>query len=237
MIEVGLPGGRAAFTTRRGGVSEGPYKSLNLGILTDDDPERVIENRRRAAAAAGLTPERIAMGWQVHGTELREWGGPPEDPGYQRPGATLDRVDGHLTSLAGLGLLVLAADCLPVALASPAQVAMLHCGWRGLAAGIVQRAAERFADPPAAAIGPGIGGCCYEVGPEVLAAFADLDGVADGRMLDLRAVAHAKLRQAGVERVEDVDLCTSCRPDLFFSHRRDHGITGRQGGIVWREAS
>jgi len=236
VIEVRLPGGRAAFTTRRGGVSKGPYESLNLGILTDDEPERVIENRRRAAVAAGLAPERIAMGWQVHGAEVREWHGPPEEPAYRRPGATLDRVDGHLTSVAGLGLLVLAADCLPVALASPDQVAMLHCGWRGLAAGIVQRAAERFVDPPAAVVGPAIGRCCYEVGPEVLEAFSDLEGVADGRMLDLRAVAHAKLRAAGVEPVEDVDLCTSCRPDLFFSHRRDRGITGRQGGIVWREA-
>ena len=237
MIEVDLPGGRAVFTTREGGVSEGAYESLNLGILTDDEPPRVIENRRRTAVAAGLEPERIAMGWQVHGAELREWAGPPEEPTYGLPGATLDRVDGHLTSVTGLGLLVLAADCLPVALASPGQVAMLHCGWRGLAAGIVQDAADRFVEPLAAVVGPGIGPCCYEVGPEVLEAFADLDGVAVGRMLDLRAVAHAKLRAAGVDRVEDVDLCTSCRPDLFFSHRRDHGVTGRQAGIVWREAS
>ena len=82
-------------------------------------------------------------------------------------------------------------------------------------------------------VGPGIGGCCYEVGPEVLEAFEDLDGVADGRMLDLRAVVRRKLEAAGVEEIDDVDLCTSCRPDLFFSHRRDGGVTGRQGGLAW----
>jgi hypothetical protein len=110
---------------------------------------------------------------------------------------------------------------------------MLHCGWRGLAGGIVERAVERFEERPAAVVGPGIGRCCYEVGPEVLEAFEDLDGVADGRMLDLRAVARRKLEAAGVDEIDDVDLCTSCRPDLFFSHRRDDGVTGRQGGLAW----
>jgi copper oxidase (laccase) domain-containing protein len=86
----------------------------------------------------------------------------------------------------------------------------------------------------AAAIGPGIGPCHYEVGPEVLAAFADLEGVASGRMLDLKAVASAKLHGRGVEHVHDVDRCTYCEPDVFFSHRRDNGVTGRQGGMAWR---
>jgi hypothetical protein len=113
---------------------------------------------------------------------------------------------------------------------------MLHCGWRGLAAGIVERAVERFDSPPAAAIGPGIGRCCYEVGAEVLEAFADLEGVADGRMLDLRAVAARKLERAGVEDVQHVDLCTSCHPESFFSHRRDGAETGRQAGVVVRAA-
>ncbi len=137
-------------------------------------------------------------------------------------------------SAVGLGLLVLVADCLPVALAGGGRVAMLHCGWRGLAAGIVERALATFDTPPAAAIGPGIGGCCYEVGEEVLAAFRGLSGVASGRMLDLAAIARRKLEAGGVERIEDVGLCTSCRPDLFFSHRRDRGVTGRQSGVVWR---
>jgi len=234
-IELELSGARVAFSTRNGGVSDGPYRSLNLGILTDDDPARVTDNRRRLAGSVGLAPESVAMVWQVHGGELAEWTEPPRFGGYAVPGAPLRQVDGHLTDLPGVGLLILGADCLPVALAGPGRVSMLHCGWRGLAAGIVERAAAGFPEPPAAAIGPGIGRCCYEVGPEVLAAFEDLDGVASGRMLDLRAVARARLEALGVSRIEDVDLCTSCRSDLFFSHRRDSGITGRQGGIVWRE--
>jgi YfiH family protein len=214
-------------------VSEGPYESLNLGILTDDDQARVAENRALLAGEIGLPAERVAMGWQVHGTEIREWDAAPDGGGYAEPGAKLDKVDGHTTGVAELGLLVLVADCFPVALIAPGRAAMLHCGWRPLAGGLVEKALATFDEPPAAAIGPGIGRCCYEVGEEVLAEFAGLDGVADGRMLDLRMVIRRKLEAAGVTRIEDVDLCTSCRPDLFFSHRRDHGVTGRQGGIAW----
>lgn len=236
MIELALPDARVAFTTRAGGVSEGPYSSLNLGILTDDDPERVTRNRGLMAEALGLRAGSVAMGWQVHGAEIAEWDAPPPPgrDGFFRPGAELEQVDGHTTRAPGLPLLVLAADCLPVALAAPGRVAMLHCGWRGLAAGIIQRAVASFTQPPAAAVGPAIGRCCYEVGDEVRAAFADLDGVASGRMLDLRAACEAKLRAAGVDHTEHVDLCTSCRADLFFSHRRDGGVTGRQAGVVWR---
>jgi YfiH family protein len=173
------------------------------------------------------------MGWQVHGTDLLDWSEPPRAGGFAEPGAELEQVDGHLTETAGLGLLVLVADCYPVALAGGGRAAMLHCGWRGLAGGILERALERFGDVrPAAAVGPGIGQCCFEVGEEVLEAFSDLDGVADGRMLDLRAVIAQKLAAAGVERVEHVDHCTSCRPELYFSHRRDNGVTGRQGGLA-----
>jgi YfiH family protein len=236
VIPVSLPGGDVVFSTREGGVSEGPYASLNLGILTDDDQTRVAENRARLAQAAGLSPEAVAMGWQVHGTDVLEWEGPPSGGGFASPGAELEKVDGHATSAFDVALLVLVADCLPVALASRDRVAMLHCGWRGLAGGIVERALEGFGTDASvsAAIGPGIGPCHYEVGPEVLEAFADLEGVADGRMLDLKAVARAKLRAGGVTEVRDVDRCTYCEPEVFFSHRRDNGVTGRQGGMVWR---
>jgi YfiH family protein len=232
--ELSLPGARVFFSTRRGGVSEGPYESLNLGVLTDDAPERVFENRGRLADRAGLETAAVAMGWQEHGTELREWHGAP-DADFGAPAADLPHVDGHLTSAEGVGLLVLVADCLPVALASAdGRIAMLHCGWRPLAGDIIARAVERFDETPSAAVGPGIGACCYEVGEDLLERFADMDGVADGRMLDLRAVAEGKLRAAGVERVEHVDQCTSCNPDLYFSHRRDNGVTGRQAGLVVR---
>lgn len=238
MIGLELPGACVVFTTRAGGVSEGPYRSLNLGLLTDDDPDRVARNRELVAEAIGLSTDSIAMGWQVHGAELADWARPPPRGRgrFAGGGDELRKVDGHTTQAAGLGLLVLVADCLPVALATPERVAMVHCGWRGLAAGILDRALERFDDPPHAAVGPGIGRCCYEVGEEVIDAFADLDGVRVGRRLELRAVAEAKLRAAGVERIEHVDLCTSCRADLFFSHRRDGGVTGRQAGVVWRTA-
>jgi YfiH family protein len=233
VIRVDLPGGEAAFSTREGGVSEGPYESLNLGILTDDDQPRVTQNREIAARSLGIDPGRVAMGWQVHEARIREWESPPDGGGYASPGAELDRVDGHATAVPDLALLVLVADCLPVALIGGGRAAMLHCGWRPLAAGIVGKALAMFDEPPAAAIGPGIGRCCYEVGEEVLDRFADLEGVADGRMLDLRMVVRRKLEAGGVSAIEDVDLCTSCRPDLFFSHRRDKGVTGRQGGFAW----
>ena len=143
-------------------------------------------------------------------------------------------MDGHLTSVPGLGLLVLVADCYPVALSDGERVAMLHCGWRPLAGGIVARAVAEFDTAPAAAVGPGIGGCCYEVGPEVAERFAGVAGAVDGRMLDLRRVIEAQLKEAGVSAVAHLDRCTSCEADLYFSHRRDHGITGRQGGLCVR---
>jgi YfiH family protein len=229
---IELPGARAFFSTRLGGVSHGPYESLNLGILTDDEPDRVTENRRRVAEASRLRPEAVAMGWQVHGTEIKEW----DDPGrgFAAPGEELPRVDGHVTDRKRLGLLVLVADCFPVALAGDGRVAMLHCGWRGLSGGIVRKALELFDEPPDAAVGPGIGPCCYEVGDEVRAEFAHVAGAARGRMLDLRAIVEHDLREGGVRRVEHLDRCTSCREDLYFSHRRDRGLTGRQSGLVVR---
>jgi polyphenol oxidase len=218
-----LPGARAVFSTRQGGVSEGPYRSLNLGLLTDDEPERVLENRARLARASDVKAERVVMGWQVHGADLHEWDGPG--------GKELPRVDGHATEQPALGLLVLVADCYPVALSDGSRAAMLHCGWRPLAGGLIEKALARFDSPPAAAVGPGIGGCCYEVGPEVAERFADVPEAVDGRMLDLRRVIQSKLTAAGVTEIEHLDRCTSCEPDLYFSHRRDRGLTGRQGGL------
>jgi polyphenol oxidase len=196
----------------------------------------VVENRRRAAAALGVEPARVAMGWQVHGTDLATWHEPPAEPGFARPGAGLQRVDGHVTALPGLALLVLAADCYPVALSDGDRVAMAHCGWRGLSGGVLERAVDELEGSVAAAVGPGIGACCYEVGPEVLAAFSGVPDAARGRMLDLRAIIAHKLVAAGVNDVQHVEHCTSCRADLYFSHRRDRGLTGRQGGLVALDA-
>jgi purine-nucleoside/S-methyl-5'-thioadenosine phosphorylase / adenosine deaminase len=227
-----LPGARAFFSTRAGGVSEGPYRSLNLGFLTEDEPERVIENRARLARAAGVDAQRIVLSKQVHGADLREWEAPDPERTYAEPGGKRPpEVDGHLTRNPGLALLVFVADCYPVALSDGARVAMLHCGWRPLAGGIVAKAVAEFDSPPAAAVGPGIGGCCYEVGPEVAERFAGVRGALDGRMLDLRRVIAAQLADAGVRSVEHLDRCTSCDSERYFSHRRDRGITGRQAGL------
>jgi purine-nucleoside/S-methyl-5'-thioadenosine phosphorylase / adenosine deaminase len=232
-ITLELNGGSVLFTTRRGGVSEGPYESLNLGLWTDDAPERVAENRERVAGAVGIARERFAHGRQVHGTEVcRLAGAPPR--GEPRP------ADGQATSARSVAPIVLVADCLPVALVAPEAVAMLHCGWRGLAGGVIPAGVaalrELGASDGVAAIGPGAGPCCYGVGEEVHAAFASHGASArHGRNLDLKAIARAELESAGVQDVRDVGLCTICSdPALFFSHRRDGGVTGRQAGVAWR---
>lgn len=235
-LEADLDGARAAFTTRLGGVSEPPFDRLNLGVLTEDASEAVRENRRLLAAALGRDATRIPIGLQVHGSELAFHVEPQDPSPYADPGSPLPEADGHVALAPGLAPLVFVADCLPVALAGPGGVAMLHCGWRGLAGGILTRGAQAV-NATAAAIGPGIGPCCYEVGPELLPAFAHLgEGIVDAdRHLDLPEVARRLLREAGVERTESAGLCTSCESELFFSHRRDDGRTGRQAGLAWLE--
>jgi YfiH family protein len=224
-----LPGARVLFTTRRGGVSSGPYRSLNLGLGTEDDPEAVRVNRRRVVALAGRA---TVGGRQVHGAAVRRVRQP--DPPRGEP------ADGQATARADLAPVVLTADCVPVALAGPDAVAMLHCGWRPLAGGIVTEGVravrELGADGAlAAAIGPGAGGCCYEVGDEVREAFTRHgEAVRSGRNVDLKEVVRRELVAAGVEEVHDAQVCTLCGdPELWFSHRRDGGRTGRQAGLVW----
>jgi YfiH family protein len=233
-LEADLPGARAAFSTRLGGVSEGPYEALNVAVKTGDDPDRVRENRHRLAAALGRNPADVVMGRQVHGADLR-WHDRRQQPRvFGDVVKSPEEVDAHATAEPGLAPLVMVADCLPIAVSGPAGVAMVHGGWRGLAGGIVATAAARVR-AEVAAIGPGIGPCCYEVGEEVLSEFTDLEGVAVGRMLDLTAVATQLLERAGVEELDASGLCTSCNPELLFSHRRDGEQTGRQAGLVWRQ--
>jgi YfiH family protein len=224
-----------AFSTRVGGVSEGPYESLNLGILTADDPSRAVENRRRLAERVGIDPERARMAWQQHGPVVRK--ASPE--GILTPGTRHDACDGWWSDEPGQGMMLLTADCLPVAVArtngeAPA-LAVLHVGWRGLLEGIVENGVKALGGGElAAAVGPGIGPCCYEVGPEVAEPFAARFGphVVEDRRLDLWRSVELALNEAGVAEVERTDLCTFCHPELFFSHRRDRGLTGRQGVIA-----
>ena len=231
-LDADLPGAQAAFSTRVGGVSEAPYEALNVAILTGDELEHVRENRQRLAAALGRDPAGVVMGRQVHGSELRRHDRPQEPRVFADVVRSPEEADAHATASSELTPLVMVADCLPVALVGPEGVAMAHCGWRGLASGIVDETV-RVVEANAAAIGPGIGPCCYEVGDEVLAEFADLKGVATGRMLDLTLVATRLLERAGVGSIDSSGLCTSCNPELFYSHRRDGERTGRQAGLVW----
>ncbi len=216
------------FSTRKGGVSEGPFASLNLGRATADQAERVDENRRRLCAEVGADLGALTMNYQHHSTDVLR----------ARPGSRGERGDGLWTEERGLPLLALAADCLPIAVARanggrPA-LAVLHAGWRGLLGGIAHSGVTALGGGlVSAVVGPGIGPCCYEVGEEVAAPFRrafGLDVVRDGK-LDLWASAERALRAAGCVRVDRIDICTACTPDWFFSHRRDDGVTGRQGVI------
>jgi polyphenol oxidase len=203
VIEVELPGGRAVFTGRA------------EADLTDDDAREAL------AAQLGVS---FARGRQVHGADVRR---------VSAPSPPVADGDGQATALRGVAPYVQTADCLPVALISPGAVAMVHAGWRGLAAGVLQEGVRALRElgaggEIAAVIGPGAGPCCYEAGEEVHAAI----GHSAGRNVDLKAAAAERLRSAGVAEVEDVGICT-IHDEAFFSHRRSGGITGRQVGVVW----
>jgi YfiH family protein len=215
-----------AFSTRQGGVSSGPYESLNLGRLTDDADANVEENRRRLCAEVGVDPDSVAMNRQVHAASVHKAAAGARG----RPG------DGLWSDEPGVPMLKFTADCLPVALARTSgtrALGLLHVGRLGLLEGIVEAGVAALGGPLAAVVGPGIGPCCYEVGDDIRATYRERfgDKVVSGRNLDLWTAAAETLNAAGVESVQRLDLCTSCHPDRFFSHRRDRGTTGRQGVI------
>jgi purine-nucleoside/S-methyl-5'-thioadenosine phosphorylase / adenosine deaminase len=229
---------RVAFSTRQGGVSEGAFASLNLGIRTEDDPARVVENRTRLCAAVGADPDGATMAWQRHGATVTR----AQPRGIVTPGTVYDHCDGLWSDAPGRAMLLLTADCLPIAVARvqterrrPA-VGILHAGWRGLLAGVIGAGVRALGGGRlSAAIGPSIGPCCYEVGEEVALPFREAFGddvMRDGR-LDLWTAAERALRAAGCEQVERLGICTSCERERFFSHRRDRGRTGRQGVIAY----
>lgn len=228
-------------------MSEGAYASLNLGRKSGDDVEHVDENRRLACTAIGADVNKLALNYQVHSERVLE----------AAPGLRGERADGLWTDAPDLPILALSADCLPIVLVRAGErrraLAVLHAGWRGLLAGIAAAGVEALTletspvEPAtsggqgmgegrlAAAIGPGIGPCCYEVGEEVARPFRERFGedvVRSGR-LDLWTSAERALRAAGVGDVHRFDRCTSCEADTFFSHRRDAGRTGRQGVVAY----
>jgi YfiH family protein len=237
LIEWAVPGPyRVAFSTRIGGVSDGPFRSLNLGIRTEDDPACVVENRGRLCAATAADPDGATMAWQRHGATVTR----AQPRGIITPGTVYDHCDGLWSDERGRAMLLLTADCLPIAIVRrdhrPPALSILHAGWRGLLAGIAAAGVRVLGGGRlAAAIGPSIGPCCYEVGEDVAAPFREAFGddvVRDGR-LDLWTSAERALRAAGCERVDRFDVCTSCEAERFFSHRRDRGRTGRQGVIAY----
>lgn len=226
---------RAVSTTRVGGVSRGPYASLNLGTRGDDDAARVAENRSRLALAAACPPP--AWLEQVHGTAVAR----PRAPDISEP-----QADAAIAEGPGTSCVVLTADCLPVLLCDRGgrRVAAAHAGWRGLAAGVLERTVAGFGGDPGellAWLGPCIGPDAFEVGPEVRAAFVAADpgaggcfipGNGDRYFADLRGLARRRLAAAGVPAVSATAACTYHESDRFFSYRRD-GPCGRMATLIW----
>lgn len=246
---------RIVFTTRTGGRSKPPYDSLNLGFHVGDVGERVRLNRLDIAASLPRGMRAPVVGEQVHGVVAAGVGELHSGARWEVEEKTLLATDALVTATPGLPLVTLVADCLPIALVDPVQgvVAAVHAGWRGLAGegptGILENTLslmrESWKCDPAdvqAWIGPAIGACCYEVGEEVAARFPGHVRHVDGSLrLDLRGAARSRLPGCGIHdnAITELPLCTSCREDLFFSHRRatrsGETTTGRQGMFVWLE--
>lgn len=232
-------GVRHGFSTRIGGVSVGPFATLNAAVAPGDEPDAVAENLRRFAGALAVDAERLFQVSQVHGAEVRVIA--PED---ERLSVVEERADGLVTWDARSAVGIRVADCVPVLVHDQRQngVAALHAGWRGIVSGVVQvgvsHLARRAVTPAGmvAAIGPCIGPCCFEVGEEVadalLMAVPD-DAIVDRSRskphVDLRLAVRRQLNALGIvdEHIEDVPGCTRCDAERFFSHRRDGARSGR----------
>ncbi len=215
-----LPGGgRALFTDRSAG---------NLSTLAGEDHQHGLQRRHELCASLGL--RWLCASRQAHGTDVQRVRAPDGSRGEP---LALD-ADGHATALPAIGTMVLAADCLPVALGCDGAVAMLHAGWRGLVAGVLEEGVRAVRELGGgeilAVVGPGARACCYEVGPEVHSAFGGAHR--HGRKLDLHAIARERLLGAGVSEVRAVGACTIC-DERFFSHRREGQRAGRQAGVAW----
>jgi hypothetical protein len=229
---------RHGFTTRAGGVSAAPFASLNLGMKWGDTRENVLENRRRVLAASGAPIMYLAA--QVHGARVIE-----VRAGDDAATVARQEADGVCAAVAGIAVGVYVADCVPVLFADPSTgaVAAVHAGWRGTVAGVLPAAvaamAAAFGSRPedlCVALGPAIGPCCFEVGPEVAAVFpADTVIARPDRKphVDLRRAQQLQLLAAGVTAIDAGGPCTMCDPaGRFYSYRRDAGHTGQHVGFI-----
>ena len=241
---AGQPGVDHALFTRRGGVSELPFATLNVGHTVGDDLGAVRINHQRALAALGWRREEVATCYQVHSARVGVVG--PDDRGQVRPA-----TDALVTADPGVVLMLRFADCAPVLFYDRRRraIGLAHAGWRGVSAGVVPSTVatlvQAFGCRPAelwAGIGPSIGPCCYEVGQEVV---EQVSAAVNGRdpfrwengraHLDLWAAVEGQLEEAGVGQVEVAELCTACHTDDWFSHRAEGGKTGRFGVVMGLE--
>jgi YfiH family protein len=219
-------GARVWFFTRLGGVSEEPYDSLNVSKKAGDEPAAVEENISLITRAMGgrnsAWVRQVAGDGVARVTEARFAG----------------EADALITDEQDICLVVAVGDCVPVALVGERGVGMIHSGWRGTLAGIGGKAAKSMDEKVTAYIGPGIRGCCYEVSEELAGRFAAAfgEGVVSGRYLSLPAAIKVDLARSGVEEVHDLGLCSGCRPDLFYSHRKQGPHTGRNLAAVAKVA-
>jgi YfiH family protein len=232
-----------AFTTRHGGRSGEPFAALNLSYASGDEAAIVRANRSRALEAVGGAMQTWTGARQVHGSRAVRVGETERGAGWESPATVVPDADALWTDAADLSLVVLTADCTPILLADPdrRRIGVVHAGWRGLVGGVVESAVAAMGEPAGlrAFVGPSIGPCCYEVGPEVTAAARERLGEVvarrgDREHLDLWTGSLVALARAGVREVWPAALCTRCEPDRFYSHRA--GARGRQG-LVARIAS
>ncbi|MFY9585896.1 MAG: polyphenol oxidase family protein, partial [Actinomycetota bacterium] len=234
--ELARHGIEIAFTTRLGGRSGDPFASLNLSYSSGDDPDVVRRNRTRALAAIGGALGDWTGARQVHSAHAVRVGDAERGAGRESPAGVIPDADALWTDRPGPALVILTADCTPILLADTARrrIGVVHAGWRGLLGGIVEETVAAMGDAAnlTAFVGPSIGPCCYEVGPDVSApardALGDVVRTVDGREhLDLWAGSLIALARAGVREVWPAALCTRSEPDRFYSHRA--GARGRQG--------
>lgn len=244
---------RHGVSTRLKGVSDHPFRSLNLGLHTGDNKDMVICNRQRFAAAVGIDFASIVTAEQIHGAEIAVVDREQAGRGASVYEGAVAGVDALITNCPELPLMLFFADCVPVLIADPVQrvVGISHAGWKGTAAKIaaqtVLKMAERFHTTPSdciAAIGPSIGSCCYEVDQPVIdklrAELPYWQSLISGErqnnkwMLDLWKANQEQLLAVGVraDNIHISQVCTACSDELFFSYRSEHGCTGRMGAVI-----